>query len=81
MESTAQETTGLKPIDVIERAWLNGISVQSNFFRDNAQLVAQCASMQYITTETVDGYSKYWRPTPSGVYKLFRERKFRVKQI
>jgi hypothetical protein len=60
---------------VLERAWRGGFSVQSQFFRDNAIIVALCASEGYITTlMTQDTFGKTWRLTPEGTQKLFEYR-------
>lgn len=78
--STEWEATGLKPIDegipvefaeqldhVVAEAYICGISVNGDFYRANAAAVAAAASMGFLTTRTVDGYGRVYRPTLAGM--------------
>ncbi len=67
-ESTKWEPTGQKLIDVINKAYLDGFKVSSNFAREYAVFVAQAASMYYITTRRPDNYfDNTWRITSLGI--------------
>ena len=69
------QDTGVQVTEVLEKAWAGGFSVQSQFFRDNAVIVALCASEGYITTIiNQDSFGKIWRLTPEGTAKLFENR-------
>lgn len=58
---------GPKLIDVLQRAWLRGFSIQSNFAQQHAAYVAAAASLGYITTRQPDGtYSNQWHITLLG---------------
>ena len=71
-----KEKTGAKLIEdrlapILYEAWKSGFSVQSNFFRDNAGLVAMAASMQLITTRVTEGvYGSTWQITAKGIRLL-----------
>lgn len=57
---------------VLEEAWVRGISLQSDFFRQNAFDVAVCASEGWITTKGIDGsYHNRWLITPKGLTELW----------
>jgi hypothetical protein len=65
--------TKLTPIDrqlgeVILRAHLDGIALQSDFFRGNAPYVAMAASMGFLTTHIGGNeYCSEWHPTWQGL--------------
>lgn len=71
-----KDKTGAKLIEdklapILYEAWKSGFSVQSNFFRDNAGLVAMAASMQLITTRITEGvYGSTWQITAKGIRLL-----------
>jgi hypothetical protein len=57
---------------VLLEAWVNGIFLQSQFFRDNSFDVAVCASEGLITTKGIDGsYHNRWLITPKGLSALW----------
>lgn len=57
---------------VVERAWRQGVSLQSQFFREHPKLVALAASLGLITTIDPQGnYGGIWRVTPEGCSQLF----------
>ena len=59
-------------VPILERAWKQGFSLQSQFFRDNSHLVGMAASQGLITTATPSGqFCGVWRITPEGCYDLF----------
>lgn len=74
-------TTGLTPIDhgvdlylaeqlgsVINKAYMDGIAINGDFARYNAQVIAAAASRGLITSCTPEGlYGRIWRPTQSGM--------------
>lgn len=65
-------TTEEKLIEVLNKAWMGGIAVQSQFFRDNPSYVALAASEGLITTIlTRDSFGGIWRITPRGCARLF----------
>ena len=48
-----------------------GISLQSNFARENARVVGALASLGYISTKEEAGtFGNIWRPTFAGLLKL-----------
>lgn len=48
-----------------------GISLQSNFARENARVVGALASLGYISTKEEAGtFGNTWRPTFAGLLKL-----------
>jgi hypothetical protein len=54
--------------EVVIKAYMDGISIQSDWFRYNAQLVAAAASMGFISTKTTNGFfGRTWRPTHAGM--------------
>ncbi len=53
--------------DVLNRAYNEGMTVQSDFARQNAQGVAAAASMGYLTTAYGGGYGRVWRVTGLGL--------------
>jgi hypothetical protein len=58
--------------DSLEKAWKGGISLQSQFFRDNPRQVALAASLGFITTlDPIGNYGGVWRITPTGCFQLF----------
>lgn len=62
-----------QPIDrVLKEIYLRGgVTIQSNFARDHAQIVGALASMGLISTKEGDStFGKTWRPTFSGLLKL-----------
>lgn len=65
-------TTGKKLIEVLNKAWMGGIAVQSQFFRDNPSYVALAASEGLITTViSKRSFGGVWRITPKGCARLF----------
>jgi hypothetical protein len=68
--------TGQRRIDtdlgpVLYKAWSGGFTVQSDFARKNAGLVAMAASAQLLTTRVTEGvYSSNWWITPKGIRYL-----------
>ena len=59
-------------LSVLKTVYLRGgISLQSNFARENAQIVGALASMGYLSTKEGDStFSNTWRPTFAGLLKL-----------
>ena len=57
---------------VLKTVYLRGgISLQSNFARENAQIVGALASIGYLSTKEGDStFSNTWRPTFAGLLKL-----------
>jgi hypothetical protein len=65
-------TPGKKLTEVLEKAWMGGIAVQSDFFRKNPSYVALAASDGLITTHLPGNrFGSVWRITPKGCAKLF----------
>jgi hypothetical protein len=53
---------------VINRAYMDGIAVNGDWARYNAQALAAAASRGLITTLTGEGhYGRIWRPTYGGI--------------
>lgn len=52
---------------VIVEAYINGIYVNSDYYRAHAQEVAAAASLGFLTTETPEGFGRVYRPTASGM--------------
>jgi hypothetical protein len=60
------------PTDVLERAWKRPFTTKSDFARENATLVAVCASDGHITTKHAAGlYGTVWQLTPAGLKHLW----------
>jgi hypothetical protein len=60
-------------INVLKEAWVRGIWLQSDFFRNNAFDVAAAASEGYITTKGLNGtYWDRWLITPKGLDYLWQ---------
>ena len=58
---------------ILEQAWVHGIFLQSNFFRNNSFDIAVCASEGWITTKGIDGsYHNRWLITPKGLEALWQ---------
>lgn len=59
-------------LSVLKAVYLRGgISLQSNFARENAQIVGALASMGYLSTKEEAGtFGNTWRPTFAGLLKL-----------
>lgn len=59
-------------LSVLKTVYLRGgISLQSNFARENAQIVGALASMGYLSTNEGDStFSNTWRTTFAGLLKL-----------
>ena len=59
-------------LSVLKAVYLRGgISLQSNFARENAQSVGALASMGYLSTKEEAGtFGNTWRPTFAGLLKL-----------
>lgn len=59
---------------VIDRAFMGGVTVQSDFARANASILAMAASMGLITTKTSEGdFGRTWRATCDGLLWLETE--------
>lgn len=52
---------------IIASAYVNGIAVNGDLYRYNAQVVAAATSMGLLTTETPEGYARTYRPTEAGL--------------
>jgi hypothetical protein len=68
---------GPRLIDVVHRAWAGGFTVQSDFARAHAPLVAMAASCGFITTlcgsiHDEQQFSTTWRVTREGLALLWR---------
>lgn len=51
----------------VNMAYMDGITVQSDYARRNAAVMAAAASMGLLTTEGFDGsFGRVWRPTYDG---------------
>jgi hypothetical protein len=62
-------------LQLLDMAWQDGFSIQSNFARNNAELVAMAASLQLITTRVNrDVFSREWQITVKG-HKWLNEAK------
>lgn len=61
---------------VVDEAYLRGFTLQSEFARRNAELVAVAASKSLITTEvgTKASFGRTWRVTSKGL-RLLNEHK------
>lgn len=59
-------------LSVLKAVYLRGgVTIQSNFARENAKVVAALASLGYLSTkEEADTFSNTWRPTFAGLLKL-----------
>ena len=59
-------------LSVLKAVYLRGgISLQSNFARENARVVGTLASLGYISTSEGDGtFGNTWRVTFVGLLKL-----------
>ena len=59
-------------LSVLKAVYLRGgISLQSNFARENAQIVGALTSMGYLSTKEETGiFGNTWRPTFAGLLKL-----------
>jgi hypothetical protein len=59
-------------LSVLKAVYLRGgISLQSNFARENAKIVGALASIGYLSTKEEAGtFSNTWRPTFAGLLKL-----------
>lgn len=67
----APDESSIKLIDVIQRARRGGFSLQNDYARTNAQVVAMAASCGYITTEHTRGsYGRKWLATRKGLAYL-----------
>ena len=56
---------------VLTKAWKTGFTCQSNFAREQANLVGMAASMGLITTRIIEGvYSRDWHMTAKGIRVL-----------
>lgn len=56
---------------LVDLAWRDGFTVQSNSARDNAELVAMAASLQLITTRVNSTvFSREWQVTTKGLMWL-----------
>lgn len=54
--------------DVIYYVWMSNVTVKSDFAREQAALVAACASEGYLTTRIGTGlYVPAWLVTPIGL--------------
>lgn len=55
-------------LSVLDEAWLRGFTVQSNFSRAHAEVVAMAASLQLITTRiNRDLFGCEWQITSKGL--------------
>lgn len=63
---------------VLHDTWSGGISVQSDYARSKADLVAFLASVGWITTIAPDGYTytRRWRLSPAGLEALAQKEHF-----
>lgn len=58
-------------LEVLLHAYRHGFSLQSNYARENAQIVAALASLGFLTTrEGEREFGKTWRPTFAGLLQL-----------
>lgn len=58
-------------LTVVGEAWNRPFSTRSNFARDNAEVIAMCACLGYITTRlTSDAYGNTWKATAEGLALL-----------
>ncbi|MET3457821.1 hypothetical protein ABIC88_004415 [Pseudomonas kilonensis] len=56
-----------RTLTVLQRAYIEPFTVQSNYARENSLRVAELASRGLLTTHAGHGvYSKHWRVTPAG---------------
>lgn len=52
---------------VLHLAYEDGLKLQSNTARQYAQTIAAAASLGLLTTYTVEGFGRTWRPTHKGM--------------
>lgn len=79
MGHTKSEKTGPKLTDeledrvsmVVHECFSSPVSIQSNFARVNAFELGVAASLGLISTQTLDGYSRQWRVTTSGLAWIY----------
>jgi hypothetical protein len=66
-ETEKQEAVDNRLTEVIQRAQSGGFSLQNDYARTNAQVVAMAASCGYITTEQKRGsFGRKWLATRKG---------------
>lgn len=76
MGSTNSDTIGQRLTDVVQRAYSQPFSLQSDFARVNAFFVAAASSLGYITTRVAPRslhYGHLWRATKEGLRYLEKE--------
>jgi hypothetical protein len=56
--------------EIVEKAFLTGIPIQSDWARLNGQAVAAAASLGLITSFASGLFTRTWRPTVAGVMFL-----------
>lgn len=57
---------------MLRQCWAAPFATRSDFARKNAESVAACASMGWITNRTaVATFERIWRLTPSGLQHLW----------
>lgn len=74
--STSSEEIARRLTEVIQRAYTQPFSLQSDFSRRNAFYVAAAASLGYITTRTSPrsfSYGHLWRTTKAGLHYLEKD--------
>jgi hypothetical protein len=67
----------LQLIKLLELAWTDGFTVQCDYARSNAELVAMAASLQLITSRVNrDVFSREWQITSKGLRWLNETKEF-----
>lgn len=57
---------------ILRRCWGAPFATRSDFARTNAEAVAACASMGWLTNRTgVTQFERQWRITPAGLSHLW----------
>lgn len=64
----AHSSMNQRMVEAIRRCWLGMVTMQSNFARENAAVLAACASEGFVTNRILTGvYVNQWVPTPIGL--------------
>ena len=65
---TPTDTVEDQMVQAILRIWMGSVTVSSNFAREQAAIIAACASEGYLTTRIGRGiYTPSWLVTPVGL--------------
>ena len=68
MNVTEKPTIEELMVTALVRIWMGSVTVQSNFAREQAAIIAACASEGYLTNRIGRGiYTPQWLVTPVGL--------------